>query len=450
MSPLLHDCLHIVIGHGQIAISRVKGGLRPRLLAQREEKIEDSLLAAPCQELCAKLSGWLADPEWQAPEADIVLPNKLVRHAVISFDAKLKKYSEQEAYARHVLAGTYGPVVAQWELRIHPQGKAAPAIVSAIDRSLLESLRQTLGAHRIKLRSVTSRLVQEFNHLHRAIQTQPAWMVVHDAGHSQFALLSGGKVVSINSANHQGLHELPALLDRENLVAVLPETCKTVYLVMPEDDVPRAVPDSLYEISFLEPSQRRNNAILPGSWSSLFSGSGKAGKIALDFQRPAYHPNRNAGWMLLAVGVALTMEMGFSYDGLQRNRAAMEQVMAAEKFSLDENGPGKNATQFGEKDFDAARKIVNRLEMPWEAFFKGLESVSNKRVAVLSIVPDMQTGILRVTGEAKDNAALLTLITQFRATQPFSEVFLSSQQVKRDDPQHPVEFTIYMRWLKQS
>lgn len=106
--------------------------------------------------------------------------------------------------------------------------------------------------------------------------------------------------------------------------------------------------------------------------------------------------------------------------------------------------------QFADKDFEEARQIINRLSAPWDAFFAGLESVSTENVAILSIEPDMQTGLLRIEGEAKDYAAALTLVAQLRTTKPFSEVFLLHHEIKRDDPQHPVGFTLSLHWAKPS
>jgi hypothetical protein len=71
-------------------------------------------------------------------------------------------------------------------------------------------------------------------------------------------------------------------------------------------------------------------------------------------------------------------------------------------------------------------------------------------VAILSIQPDMQTGLLRIEGEAKDYAAVLTMVARLRTTEPFSEVFLLRHEIKRDDPQHPVGFTMSMRWANPS
>lgn len=79
-----------------------------------------------------------------------------------------------------------------------------------------------------------------------------------------------------------------------------------------------------------------------------------------------------------------------------------------------------------------------------------MESVKNSNAAILSIQPDVKTGMLQIEGEAKDYAAVLTLIAQLRITKPFSEVYLLRHEIKRDDPQHPVSFALSMHWAKPS
>lgn len=445
MSLLSSDRLYIVIGHGQISFCKLKGRIRPRLLAQRDVAIDASLISAPWEVLCAKIGEVLADPEWQAAEADIVLSNRLVRHAVIPFNAKLKKYPELEAFARHVLGRIYGAAAGQWELRIHRQGRTAPSIACAVDRALLEYLRQTLAGQKVELRSVTSHLMQVYNHQRRTLQAQPAWMVVPEQGHVQLALLSGNHIAGVHGLNHDGLQDLPMLLDRENLMTALAEPCKTVYVALQQEEVLPVTADARYELVRLEHTGANEAVKLPG----LPSFRKGLARIVLDFQKLAFQPSRNAGWMLLAAGLALVVEMGISYDRLRNDRASMEREITASNLKLDDDDSGKYAARYGEKDIEAARQIFKRLTTPWEAFFTGLESVNNKYVAILSVVPDMQTGMLRVEGEAKNNASLLTLVQQLRTTKPFYDVYLSSQQVRRDNPLHPVDFVIYMHWMKR-
>lgn len=171
-------------------------------------------------------------------------------------------------------------------------------------------------------------------------------------------------------------------------------------------------------------------------------------RLDLNFQRPAYSPRRTAGWLLLLTGLVLLIEMGVSYDRLHNDREAMNQEIKTSHIRLD--SPRKNPAdyRFTEKDFAEARQIISRLSTPWDAFFVGLESVNNANVAILSIQPDMNTGLLQIEGEAKDYAAVLTLVAQLREIKSFSGVFLSRHEIKRDDPQHPVVFALSLRWVK--
>lgn len=173
-------------------------------------------------------------------------------------------------------------------------------------------------------------------------------------------------------------------------------------------------------------------------------------QLELDYQKPVDRPRRVAGWLLLLTGAALLVEMGVSYDRLQHDREAMNREIRTSKLNLDMSHKEPVVRQFDDKDFEAARQIIDRLSAPWDAFFAGLESVSTENVAILSIEPDMQTGLLHIEGEAKDYAAALTLVAQLRTIKPFSEVFLLRHEIKRDDPQHPVGFTLSLRWVKPS
>lgn len=142
------------------------------------------------------------------------------------------------------------------------------------------------------------------------------------------------------------------------------------------------------------------------------------------------------------------LEFSVSYVQLHDTRSELfQQVNGARDHS---NVPPQGRYgQFGEKDFEDAEKVFGRLATPWDAFFTGLESIRNPNIAIRSIQPDVQTGILQIEGEAKDYASVLTLIAQLRVTKPFSEVFLLRHEVKRDDPQHPVMFLVSSRWTSR-
>lgn len=172
-------------------------------------------------------------------------------------------------------------------------------------------------------------------------------------------------------------------------------------------------------------------------------------RLELNFQIPANRPRRMVGWLLLVTGLALLIEMGVSYDRLQNDREMINQEIKASHLRLDIQNNALNY-QFSDEDFEEGRQIINRLSTPWDTFFVGLESVKNSNVAILSIQPDLRTGLLQIEGEAKDYAAVLTLVAQLRVTKPFSNVFLLRHEIKRDDPQHPVSFVLSTHWAKPS
>lgn len=173
-------------------------------------------------------------------------------------------------------------------------------------------------------------------------------------------------------------------------------------------------------------------------------------RIDMNFQKPAYRPRRSAGWLLLLTGLAILLEMGFSYDRLQHDRAVMSEVMQTSHIRLDTPRDRSNIHSFDDKDIAGVHQIVERLSAPWDVVFVGLESINNSNVAILSIQPDIKAGVLQIQGEAKDYAATLTLVAQLREIKPFTNVFLSKHEVKRDDPQHPVAFTLSLHWKKPS
>jgi len=173
-------------------------------------------------------------------------------------------------------------------------------------------------------------------------------------------------------------------------------------------------------------------------------------RLELNYQQLASPPSKTAAWVLLLVGVAMLVEMGMSYERLQNDREAMNHEIRTSGIRLDESRHKLVEHKFTDKDFAQARQIINRLSIPWDTFFAGIESVTKQNVAILSFEPELQTGLLTIQGEAKDYAAVLTLVARLRMTKPFSEVFLLRHEIKRDDPQHPINFTMSMRWIKAS
>ncbi len=232
MSPLWRNRLSIAISPERISLLKLGRGLKPKLLGSLDEAISVSG-QAPWQAVLERLDELLADPQWQAAEADIVLSSRLVQYATVKLNGALKSYPEQEGFARHVLTQTYGPAAGQWELRIQRGKENTPWLVSAVDQGLLQGLRRICANRKLRLRSLTPHLMLAFNRFRKTLAADPAWLVLSEPGHALFVLLNKGEFAAINGVAHFNLADLPKQLDRENLICGLPEPCRTVYLHAP-------------------------------------------------------------------------------------------------------------------------------------------------------------------------------------------------------------------------
>jgi hypothetical protein len=173
-------------------------------------------------------------------------------------------------------------------------------------------------------------------------------------------------------------------------------------------------------------------------------------RLEMNFQQPPERPRKTAGWILLLTGLALLIEVGVSYDSAQRDRTRMSNMAVASKFDFEIPDREAKNPRYADKDFAEAQQIIARLSTPWNEFFAGLEPKKPENVAILVIEPDVKSRLLTLQGEAKDYVAVLNFIAQLRETKPFSKVFLLHHEIKPDDPQHPVAFTLSLHWVKPS
>lgn len=252
MSPSWRNRLYIAISPEHISLLTLGRGFSMKLQAKYDEVITPDGKQPSWQTTLDRLTQLLSQPEWQNAEVNIVLSNRLIRYATITFSTQLQNYPVQEAFARHSLTQVYGTAAEQWELRIQRGKAGAPSLVSAVDQALLEGLRQACAAHKLELCSITPYLMPVFNNYQKSIISDPSWLVINEPGYSLFVLLSGGEFVMVNGVNHDNISELPMLLDREYLVGSFTEPCKSVYVYTSSGEKLSAMPAMGYEFSKLD------------------------------------------------------------------------------------------------------------------------------------------------------------------------------------------------------
>lgn len=172
-------------------------------------------------------------------------------------------------------------------------------------------------------------------------------------------------------------------------------------------------------------------------------------RIQLDYQRDV-RPVPWAGVFLLGLALlAGAWLLGLYLDQNQQLAYWQTRVMQIEALA----GGRQPARPGSDKDKAAqtlevlqAKKVLRELALPWGAMFRAVEASGDKTVALLSMEPDPAKGTVRISGEAKDFAAMLEYVRQLGARDEFSKVLLQNHHVNVEDRERPIRFSVLTEW----
>ena len=171
--------------------------------------------------------------------------------------------------------------------------------------------------------------------------------------------------------------------------------------------------------------------------------------LTLDFRRDALFRRKIGIWLLLG-GICAGLAVAMSYTSankallhVKRQTAELRQASAPlteQKSSMD---PTLLATEIKH-----ANDIIRQLNLPWDALFTALESATNKQqVALLSIQPDTRKQMIHINGEAKNLDAILEYLAQLRRQETLAQITLTNHEIKSQDPDKPVRFSLSAKWV---
>jgi hypothetical protein len=96
-----------------------------------------------------------------------------------------------------------------------------------------------------------------------------------------------------------------------------------------------------------------------------------------------------------------------------------------------------------------ANTVLHQMSVPWDTLFREIESNTDESVALLSVQPDLQNQMVRITGEAKNLTLLLDYIRRLGTARALSNVYLTGHEVKTQDAQRPVLFSLVAVWTEK-
>jgi hypothetical protein len=154
---------------------------------------------------------------------------------------------------------------------------------------------------------------------------------------------------------------------------------------------------------------------------------------------------RSSPWtarVLFAVAAAIALDAGLAWHDARKaidaNQAALARL------------PAGTAQRASKEEVAVARDTVARLAMPWDGLFGALETAASDQVALLAVEPDPKAGKVTISGEGKDYLAALSYVLNLSRSDALSGVQLVRHEVKPEDPQRPVAFSISAIWKEAS
>jgi hypothetical protein len=192
VSPLWRDEVAILIGPGQLVLTRMSRGLKPRCVADLRRTIEGSP-SLDWRPALVALGTCLSEAAWQDANLRVVVSNHWARYAIVPWANDITNDEERLAHARICLAGIYGNVAEQWRVGLSHAAPGAARIACAVEGDLIDEIGAQVAAHGLRLRSIQPQLVASFNGWRHKLEDRSGWFVNIDAGSLAAArLIDGG------------------------------------------------------------------------------------------------------------------------------------------------------------------------------------------------------------------------------------------------------------------
>lgn len=170
--------------------------------------------------------------------------------------------------------------------------------------------------------------------------------------------------------------------------------------------------------------------------------------LCLDYQR-GMQPFPWAGVVLLAMAMTMASLVGIYYLELD-GETVFREAEAWHAMAREKHATGSRVSQRGTEDtaleIRHANEVLQQLSLPWGKLFQAIESSSSKQAALLSMEPDAEKDVVKLTGEAKNIEEVLGYIKRLSAQDVFSSVYLQSHQIQQQDMEKPVRFELLATW----
>jgi Tfp pilus assembly protein PilN len=162
-------------------------------------------------------------------------------------------------------------------------------------------------------------------------------------------------------------------------------------------------------------------------------------RVQLDYLAPARGPLW-PGLLVLALSLAIAGTLFMRYRHTQEQLALLQ--TSGKLISPERRPQVSMSKERMDAEVKSAESVVRELALPWASLVQAIEQASTRQVALLQLQPDAEKRIVKLTAEARSREAMFDYMRRLGAANGLADVHIVSHQVQREDPQHPIQFSV--------
>ena len=150
------------------------------------------------------------------------------------------------------------------------------------------------------------------------------------------------------------------------------------------------------------------------------------------------------GLTLLVSGLVLAAGALWHANGWQRQYQRLQTRLTIErqKDAVSAVAHRAPAVILSAPQVTAINEAVSHLNLPWRDLFDAIEVATPPEIALLSLDPDPEHQLLRLTAEAASPEAMLDYVASLKQQVAFSAVSMKRHQLDAQDPNNVLRFSV--------
>jgi Tfp pilus assembly protein PilN len=176
--------------------------------------------------------------------------------------------------------------------------------------------------------------------------------------------------------------------------------------------------------------------------------------MSLEYAGPKSRRSTVGGIVILFASLALAAYLAHGYTGLagslERLQARQDRIKHRQATATPTNQSTAPIPPALRSEVEESNRVTRQLGLPWNDLFSAIESTPREHVDILSIQPDAEQASVTISAEAKEASDIAPFVYALGESDVLKEAHLVSHQVKTQDPQKPISFTITATWIEIS